>query len=71
MTSQQEILKKLRKAARSAGYSFEFSRSGGNHDIYTLDGVMIVIPRHRDINELTTLSIYKAAADKLGKKWWK
>lgn len=71
MTRNQEILKKLRKAARSAGCSFEFSRSGGSHDIYDLDGVMIVIPRHREINELTTLSIYKAAEPKLGKKWWR
>lgn len=71
MTRQQEVLKKLRKAARSAGYTFEFSRSGGNHDIYDLDGVMIVVPRHRDINELTTVSIYRAAEAKLGEKWWK
>lgn len=30
-----------------------------------------MIPRHHDINELTTVSIYKAAEVKLGEKWWK
>lgn len=61
----------VRKAAKMAGCTFKFSRSRGNHDIYDLDGVMIVIPRHHDINELTTVSIYKAAEVKLGEKWWK
>ncbi|GGI15472.1 hypothetical protein GCM10007377_16070 [Galliscardovia ingluviei] len=72
MTKQKAIIKALRKAAKARNMPFEQApRKGGNHDIWLLDGKMIVIPRHKEIPELTTASIYKQAAEKLGKDWWK
>ncbi|MGW0665336.1 type II toxin-antitoxin system HicA family toxin [Streptodolium elevatio] len=38
-----------------------FVRSGGSHDIYELRGVLLVVPRHREVNELTAASILKKA----------
>lgn len=46
-------------------------RKGGQHDVYDLNREAIAIPRHNEINELTTLSIYKQAANRLGNDWWK
>lgn len=72
MTKQRDIIAAINRAARLRGLSFiKKSRKGGNHDIYDLDGLMVVIPRHREINELTTKSIYKQAEEKLGKGWWR
>ncbi len=34
-----------------------FVRHGGNHDQYRVHGKLIVIPRHRDINERTAAAI--------------
>lgn len=39
----------------------EFVRPGGAHDIYRLRGVLLVVPRHREINELTARSIFGKA----------
>lgn len=49
--------------AQVAGFPLILKREGGNHSIYTLNGKMIVIPRHREINELTAKSILASAKD--------
>lgn len=46
-------------------------RKGGNHDVYLLDGMMIPLPRHNEIPELTTRGIYRECEAKLGKDWWR
>ncbi|QIX48956.1 MULTISPECIES: hypothetical protein [Rhodococcus] len=70
MTKRRDILKNLRNAAKAAGLTVEVTE-GGRHTIVTIDGLMIPVPRHNEIKELTTTAIYKEAADKLGKDWWK
>lgn len=71
MTKKLDLIKTINRAARERGLEFTKHRSGGNHDIYRLGGQRISIPRHTEINELTTKSIYKQAAESLGKDWWK
>ncbi|MGH1977261.1 MULTISPECIES: hypothetical protein [Rothia] len=72
MTKKRDLIKNINRAAREAGLEFkQKQRKGGRHDVYDLNGETIAIPRHNEINELTTLSIYKQAAHQLGKDWWK
>ncbi|MGW3482933.1 hypothetical protein [Rhodococcus indonesiensis] len=70
MTKRRDILKRLRTAAESAGLPIEVTE-GGRHTIVDIDGLVIPVPRHNEIKELTTTAIYKEAAVKLGKNWWK
>lgn len=51
--------------------TFELARHGANHDVYTLDGIMIPIPRHPNVEERTTEQIYRECQEKLGKGWWR
>ena len=32
---------------------------------------MVVVPRHREVSELTTQGIYRECEQKLGKGWWR
>lgn len=50
--------------------AFEINREG-KHTVYSLDGLMIPIPRHSEINERTARDILKECEQKLGKNWWK
>lgn len=70
MTKRRDILKNLRNAAKRAGLEVEITE-GGRHTIVKIDGLVIPVPRHNDVKELTTTAIYKEAAEKLGKDWWK
>lgn len=70
MTKRRDILKNLRNAAKAAGLTFEVTE-GGSHTIVKIDGLMVPVPRHNEVKELTTTAIYKEAAPKLGKDWWK
>ena len=40
-------MRELRSVAKAAGVRLEFVREGGNHEIWTLAGERLVIPRHR------------------------
>lgn len=64
-------MKRISREAKRQNLDFVLHREGGNHSIYTLDGVMIPIPRHPDVNERTTEGIYRECQDKLGKGWWR
>ncbi|MXW75906.1 MAG: type II toxin-antitoxin system HicA family toxin [Acidimicrobiaceae bacterium] len=39
------------------GLELTFVREGGNHEIWSIRGHRLVIPRHREINEYTAHSI--------------
>ncbi len=50
---------------------FGVEREGANHTVFNLDGLMIPIGRHNDLDNQMAEIIYKEAAEKLGKRWWK
>lgn len=60
---QADLVKRVRKMAKEVDLSFELKREGGNHTIYELGGKKIVVPRHREINELTAKGILKTAEE--------
>lgn len=45
-------------------------RNTGGHEVFSLDGLRIPIPNHREIAEGTARSILRQAAAKLGEEWW-
>ncbi|SEA78152.1 mRNA interferase HicA [Pseudobutyrivibrio sp. ACV-2] len=49
----------LIKSLENAG--FYLLRNGGSHDIYTNGTTQVVIPRHRELNEITAKQIIKKA----------
>lgn len=55
---QTDLIKTLKKNG------YEFSRHGGNHDVYVKGSVKIAVPRHREIKELTAKLILKEAGIK-------
>jgi hypothetical protein len=58
-------------ATAAQGVTFTVSREGSRHTVYDLDGIKIPIARHNEIGNRMTEVIYKEAAAKLGKDWWK
>lgn len=71
VAKQRELLKRLRKAAKARGLSFELERHGGNHDVYSLDGLRKIVPRHAEIADQMAEVIFRQCEVQLGKRWWK
>lgn len=68
---RRDLLKTIRDAPRAAGIGFVSIRSRGAHEVFSLDGLIIPVPRHREIAEGTARSILKQCETKLGKDWWR
>lgn len=60
---KRDLIKQLRKIARSADMDFEFVREGGSHEIWSLGDERIVIPRHRETNERLAKGIIAKAKE--------
>jgi hypothetical protein len=56
-------MKRLRQIATAADTELGFVREGANHEIWTIAGERLVIPRHRDINEHTAQGILDRAKE--------
>ena len=70
MTKRKDIIKTVKAEAKIRGMSFDYSQRG-NHEILRVDGLVIPLPRHREIRENTTRRIYKELEAKFGKDWWR
>jgi hypothetical protein len=71
MTKRRDIIKIIATAAAAQGVTFTVIREGARHTVYDLDGIKIPIARHNEIGDRMAEVIYKEAAPKLGKDWWK
>jgi len=58
---RKALEKQLARRANEAGTTWEFVREGANHSVWSFGGMLITIPRHNDINELTAKGILKDA----------
>lgn len=68
---RDELIRKISKAARRYDLTFELVREGGKHSIYRCGAQQITVPRHREINEITAMSIMADLEDELGRGWWR
>lgn len=67
----REVIRKIAREARKQNLSWSVERKGANHDVYSLDGLMIPIARHTEMGNLTAEMIWKECEPKLGKGWWR
>lgn len=65
------MISRIAEKATELGLDWALARNGASHDIYKLDGLMIVIPRHKEVGDLFAVKIYKQCESKLGEGWWK
>lgn len=61
LVKKRDLIKNLGSLAREAGVEFTFVRHGGSHDLFSLDGCPITIPRHTELNELLARGILREA----------
>jgi hypothetical protein len=66
-----DLLRIIGAAARDAGLRWQLVRQGSNHEVWRVDGLHFVIPRHREVNERTAREIMRLLEDKLGRGWWR
>ena len=59
------------RTARDQGILFVKLRNSGDHEVHSLDGLRIVIPKKREINDLLAEAIMKQCEPRLGVKWWR
>lgn len=60
---KRELMKRLRAIAADADLDLEFVRQGTNHELWSLGGQRLTIPRHREINERTAHGIITTAQE--------
>ena len=60
----------ITRKAREQGVTFRKVRSSGKHKVWSLDGVMIPIPKHRELGRGLGEHIRKMAEPVLGERWW-
>jgi hypothetical protein len=68
---RRDIIRRIAAEAKRLGLDWQLVREGANHSVYVLDGVMIPIPRHRELGENLAVDIFKECQDVLGKGWWR
>jgi len=61
---KRDLMKHLREIANSAGTELVFLREG-KHEVWSLGGERLYIPRHREISEGVAASIIKRARSTL------
>lgn len=59
----RDLIKHLQAVARAIGANLVFVREGANHEVWTIVGERLVIPRHREINEHTARAIIRRAEE--------
>ncbi len=67
---RRDLIRQIRDAARDADLEFVSLRNTGGHEVFSLDGLRIPVPNHREIAENTARSILRQVSDKLGEDWW-
>ncbi len=71
MVRRTELIDEIRVAARARGMSLGLHRHRGEHDTFDLDGLLVPIPRHREIAPRTARSIRIRCEAWLGRRWWR
>jgi hypothetical protein len=68
---RHEVIKKIKKEAKAQAVDWALVRQGANHEIYSLGGTIVPIPRHTEIDDQFARTIWKECEVQLGKGWWR
>lgn len=69
--NRRTLIHRIAREARRKKLRWELAREGANHSIFDLDGLLVTVPRHSELNEFTALGILTRCAEKFGPKWWR
>ena len=67
---RDDLLRRVRRAARTRGIELAMVRQGAEHEIWRCGSTQIAIPRHREISEGTALDVQRRLQTELGEDWW-
>lgn len=62
---RRDVMRELARLARTAGVSITVTE-GGRHTKVALGSVVLTVPRHSEINEMTARGILRDAREGLG-----
>jgi len=68
---RDDLIRRIRRAARDADKDWCLLREGGDHEIWECGRMKIQIPRHREISEGTAIDILRDLETELGEDWWR
>jgi hypothetical protein len=68
---QVEFKRRIQRAAEARGIAWQLVRQGGRHEVWRCGSTKVTIPRHREVNELTSEAIFKSLEGELGRAWWR
>lgn len=71
MMKRRDVIGRIAKAAKQEGITWKIAREGGRHTVYSLNGLMIPIARHSEIDDRMAETIFKECEPELGRRWWK
>jgi hypothetical protein len=66
-----EMIRHIRRRARTVGLTFEIERQGREHEIWRCGWVEVAIPRHRVVSPGTTERTFRDLEPVLGEGWWR
>lgn len=67
----RDLIRKIRQAAKAKDIRFEKLRQRGSHEVWACAAVLVVIPKHSEVNEITAENICKTLEPELGERWWR
>ncbi len=68
---RDELLRRVAARARKQGVEWRLDRQGANHEIWRCGAVEVVVPRHREINEVTGIGICRSLEAASSEGWWR
>jgi hypothetical protein len=68
---RDDLLRRIATRARRQGVEWRLQRQGANHEIWRCGAVEVAVPRHRQINEVTGVGIFRSLEAALGEGWWR
>lgn len=68
---RKALVRAIAEGARRRGLRWELIREGRDHEIWSFEGQLVIIPRHREVDEFTAGQILGELEPWLGKRWWK
>ena len=67
---RDHLIRTIARAARRSGHQWVLLRQGAEHEIWSLDGQQVQIPRHREVHRVTALKILIGLENTFGQRWW-
>lgn len=67
---RRDLIQTIQRTAGAQHLSWGKIREGSRHEVWRCGTTVVSIPRHREINDLTAVGIFKDLEQGLGVRWW-